>query len=535
MSELSKLGTAALVALAQVLLALAAGIQAGEPNNPAPAEEATKTRTQLLNELNLRTAQVDLEHAREAYERYEAEHKEAQVLFQKGIMSRKELDEAVSAYARAAQQLKQAEILLEKTRLSFLANATHITVVEAKKYYDNEGRRKLDLVLRNSSNLTQAEAALCRQDPNLPAQPTWQNPEQIRALLNVENIIVSVVKDTASISKPYEEIIPILPYGQQKKVVFELLTDVEQAGVKLQYLDQTITNSIYLEKESLQETPTVVASQFSLEGELGTDVRYDLGLEMLVTSDRNFSLAVTNIPPQINCYFVDSGSGSRVTSVRFTQEVSKHNLSLRASIPRKLDVAMIDKRVDFQVWVATATQVELINKQKRQHPETELSSEELDQIGAGRMDLSLIPRGSGRLEILINNLYSEIKPQEPVVIQADLHNDGTLTLFNIVPEVSPPLRWEAEVEPKTIERMQPNERQTLRIRLQPGADVGVGEYEAQIEARGQSGSESIEALEKRVKIRINAETNIKANLLLVGGLVSLIVVIMVFGVKLSRR
>jgi hypothetical protein len=65
--------------------------------------------------------------------------------------------------------------------------------------------------------------------------------------------------------------------------------------------------------------------------------------------------------------------------------------------------------------------------------------------------------------------------------------------------------------------------------------VGVGEYEAQIEARGQSGSETIEALEKRVKVRINAETNIKANLLLVGGLVSLIVVIMVFGVKLSRR
>ncbi len=38
-----------------------------------------------------------------------------------------------------------------------------------------------------------------------------------------------------------------------------------------------------------------------------------------------------------------------------------------------------------------------------------------------------------------------------------------------------------------------------------------------------------------MKVRINAETNIKANLLLVGGLVSLIVVIMVFGVKLSRR
>jgi len=506
-----------------------------EPNVPATVQGATKTRTELLNELNLRTAQVDLEHAREAHERYEAEYTEAQNLFRKGIMSRKELDEAVSAYARAAQQLKQAEIQLERTRLSFLANATHITIVEAKKYYDNEGKRMLDLVLKNTSNLTQAESALVHSDPNLESGPAWQNPEQIRALLNIENIIVSIVNGTASIGKPYEEILPLLPYGQQRRVTFELLTDVEQAGVRLQYLDQQVTDNIYLEKESLQETPTVVASQFSLEGELGTDVRYDLTLEMLVTSDRNFSLTVTNMPPQINCFFVDSTSGSRVTSVRFTQEVSKHLLSLRASIPRKLDVGMIDKRIDFQTWVATPAQIDAINKLKRQHPDAELTGEQLDQIGAGRMDLSLIPKGTGRLKILINNLYTEIKPQEEVAIQAELHNDGTLALFDIIPEVSPPLRWQAEVEPKTIERMLPNEKQTIRIRLRPETDVGVGEYEAQIEARGQSGSETIEALEKRMKVRINAQINLATTVILVGGLVILVAGIMIFGVKLSRR
>src|SRR4030042_208642 len=58
------------------------------------------------------------------------------------------------------QRLKQAEIQLERTKLSFLANATHITIMEAKKYYDSRGRRMLDIVLRNASNLTQAESAL---------------------------------------------------------------------------------------------------------------------------------------------------------------------------------------------------------------------------------------------------------------------------------------------------------------------------------------------------------------------------------------
>jgi len=526
-----------LILVAIVLVCSMMGFAAPEePNAPvSAAAEGRKTRTELLNELRLRNAQVNLEHARQAYERYHRELGNAQSLFERNILSKKELDEAISDDAQSLQQLRQAEITLEQTKLSFLANATHITIMEAKKYYDNEGRRMLDLVLRNTSNLMQAESSLILTDPNMRAGETWLSADQIRALLNIENIIVSIVNNAASIGKPYEEIIPILPYGQQQKVTFELLTDVEQAGVKLQYLDQIVTDTIYLEKESLQETPTIVASQFSLEGELGTDVRYDLNLEMLVTSDRNFSLTVTNVPPQINCYFVDSTSGSRITSVRFTQLASKQNLSLRASIPRKLDVAMIDKRIDFQIWVATPAQIELINKLKRQHADAALNDEQLGQIGAGRMDLSLIPKGTGRLEILINNLYAEIKPQEEVAIQADLHNDGTLALFNIVPEISPPLRWQAQVEPKLIERMLPNEKLTVLIRLQPGTDVGVGEYEAQIEARGQSGSETIEALEKRMKVRINAQTNLTTTLMLVGGLVVLVVGIMIFGVKLSRR
>ena len=270
-----------------------------------------------------------------------------------------------------------------------------------------------------------------------------------------------------------------------------------------------------------------------MEGQLGTDISFDLVLEMLVTTDNNFSLAVTNMLPQINCSFVEGGS--RITSVRFSQEVSKHNLILRVSIPQKLDVSMIDKKIDFQAWIVTSAQSETINKLKRQYATDIIPADELDAIDAARVDLILIPKGTGRLEILINNLFEEIKPQQDVRIRADLHNDGTLTLFNIIPEISPPLGWEAQVEPKNIEQLLPNEKQQINIHLQPGTDVGVGEYEAQIEARGQSGSEVIDAIEKRLKVRISAQTNIIATLLLVGGLVLLIVGIVVFGVKLSRR
>jgi len=505
-----------------------------EPNAPAAeTAEGRKTRTELLNELRLKNAQVNLEHARQAYDRYHRELGNTQGLFERNIVSKKELDEAISADAQALQELRQAEITLEQTKLSFLANATHITIVEAKKYYDNDGRRMLDIVLKNASNLMQAESSLILADPNQQMAATWQNADQVRALLNIENIIVSIVNGQASIGKPYEEIIPMLPYGQQKKVTFELLTDVEQAGVKLQYLDQVVTSEIYLEKESLQETPTVVASQFALEGQLGSEVSYELNLEMLVTSPHTFSMALTNMPPQINCYFVEGAS--RITSVRFSEKISKHTLTLHASVPQSLDASMIDQRIDFQAWIAKPERLDKIHDLKRRYEPQPIPKEELEAMDAARLDLTLIPRGMGRLEVQINNLYMEIEPETNVDIKATIHNDGTLTLFDVVPAVSPPLDWNVAVEPRLIEQLAPNDKVEVQIRLTPSPKAGVGEYETQIEARGQSGSEVVEALEKRFKVRIKTATNTKTILLLVGTLVVLIIAMVAFGVRLSRR
>ncbi len=515
-----------------------ANAQREEPETPVTkGQESTKTRTELLNELSLREALVRLENAREANDRFESEYRDAERLIKQNIIAQKDLDDAWSRYAQAQQTLKQAEIQLDQTKLGFLANATHITIMEAKKYYDSEGRRMLDLLLKNSSDLTQAESALNLNDTKgeTELRSEWQNPEQIQALLDIENIIVSIVSNNASIGKPYETIIPMLRYGAEEKLKFMLLTDVQEAGVKLKYLNQNVIEYVYLEKESLQEIPTVVASQYSQEGQLGTDINYRIDLEMLVTSDTSFSLLVTDLPPQINFSFVDSSSGARITSVRFTELVSKHDLALRLSIPQKLDVSMIDKTIDFEVWVVTTKEAEVLNGFRQEYVGRVIPAEKLDTIKAGRADLALIPKGTGRLEILINNLFQEIKPQQDVDIAADLHNDGTLTLFNIVPEISPPLGWTAEVLPKLIEKLSPADKLSIQIHLKPGPDVGVGEYEAQIEAKGQSGSEVVEALEKRLKVRISAQTNITATVILVAGLVVLISGIVFVGVKLSRR
>jgi hypothetical protein len=494
--------------------------------------DSPRTRSELLNELSLRKAQVALDLAIEAHERYENEYEDSQRLFDQSIISKKELDSALSHYTQAQQQLEQARITLEETQLGFLDNATHITILEAKKYYDPNGRRMLDLVLKNTSNLNQAEAALVRTDPNGTPGHQWQNPESIRALLDIENIIVSIVDQDSSIGKPYELIVPMLSYNDQAKLSFNLLTDVQQAGIRLQYLDKDQIEKITLEKESLQTSPTVVASQLSLEGQLGQDIGYDLSLEMLVTTERVFSLAVTNMPPQINCFFVE---GSRITNVRFSEQVSTHTLSLKASIPDKLETDWIDKRIGFQVWVVTASQAEAINQLKRQFGQAPIPSESLDTLTGSRVDLTLIPKGSGRLEILVNSLYQEIQSQQDVSLEFEVHNDGTLALFNVIPEITTPIGWQAEITPKVLDKLMPNEKRAFLLSLHPGTDVGLGEYETRIEVRGQSGSETIEALDKRLKVRINAQANVILTACLIGGLVLLIVVIVGTGVRLSRK
>jgi len=509
--------------------------QQDKSEEPTTESAVLKTRTELLNELSLQASQVDLENAKEAHDRYLSQYQAALGFFDKSYISQKEKDEALSAYTRAQQSLKQAEIQLEKTKLNFLANATHITILEAKKSYDSDGQRMLDLVLKNTSNLAQAESALGLDKDEANTDSDWQDPNQIRALLDIENIIISIESKTAIIGKPYEVILPVLPYGGQKKVSFELLADVQEAGVKLSYLDQTVTEQVYLEKESLQTIPAVIAAQFSQEGQLGEVVQYKLDLEMLVTSDRSFSLLVTNLPPQISYSFVEIDSGARVTSVRFTEEVGKHNLALELSVPQRLGVDMIDQALNFQAWVVTTKQAETFNGLRQKYANQTIPGEELDSIKAGRVDLGLIPKGEGLLEILINNLWIEVNPQQDVQFDAELHNDGTLNLFDIVPEITPPIGWTAEVSPKSIEKLLPNDKQRIQIFLHPTDDVDVGEYETLFEVRGQSGGEVIEALERRLKIRVSAKASMTTTLMLIGGLVVMVGGIVFAGVKLSRR
>ena len=501
--------------------ALAGSMPTGAPS-PGPA----MTRTQMLNELNLQSAQVALDTAKAQRDRYERDYNNALDLFKKGIISNKELDDALTASTQALEQYQEAEIALEKTKLGFLASATHITVADAKKHYDRDGRRILSLTLTNASSLAQAGSALGVEG---------QSRDQVQALLNIENVIISVQDDSVCVGKPYEQIIPVLPYGKSTDLSFVLLKDVDETQVRIQYLDHESVETVYLEKESLQSAPTVTALQFSQEGQLGQSVDYDLNLEMLVTKETSFVLAVTNLPPEIQYSFVDVGSGARVSSVRFDEQVSKHDLRLGLSIPDKLEQHAVNKPLPFQVWVLDTRQAEQLATVRAQAPDWQMSRDQLAQLTGGRCDLVLIPQGVGQLDVLLDNFYAQAELGASVRMRTTVQNTGTLPLTNVRLDTVLPPGWKVDVSPQSISTLSPGSKQEVTITLDPGTGAVVGEYEAVVKASGQAGSASVASQDKTIRIRVVGRPNTLVTVAVAAIVLAMIGAVVVMGIKLSRR
>lgn len=279
----------------------------------------------------------------------------------------------------------------------------------------------------------------------------------------------------------------------------------------------------------------MAALQFSQEGQLGQDVRYNIDAEMLVTSDTTFALAVTNVPSEIRCSFVDSTSGARVTSVRFTEETSKLHLRLELSIPEKLDPRMVNVPIAFQTWILDTPGIEELNTLQREAGGKPIEADALKALAGARCDLILIPKGIGRVETLMTNLYVETKPHENTQVKLDVQNSGTLPLSGIKAEVMPPLGWTVKVSPESVAELAPGEKKQLTLELAQSQDAVVGEFEAVIAAKGQCGSETVRAQEKTLRIRVRAESGIGVTLAVLGGIVALVVVVVIMGIKLSRR
>ena len=147
----------------------------------------------------------------------------------------------------------------------------------------------------------------------------------------------------------------------------------------------------------------------------------------------------------------------------------------------------------------------------------------------------LVPRGRGALETIIANRYQEVKTGEEVMVRVDLLNTGTLEVEDVYLVLTAPLDWTYTTKPDTLERILPGEKEPVNITLVPPKDLGVSEYDVRVEAVGYEGNERIEAREKDITIRVEAQADIIRNALIIGGVISLVIGVAVVSIRVSRR
>ena len=486
------------------------------------AASRSLTREQQLSKLRLDERLMQLEQSKTSLQTQKEELETITELYKGGYVALQTFQLTDINYQKARLEFEAAEIELEETKLDLLRNATHITVVEARKYKTDDGRGMVDIRLENSSDIRDALLV----DASL-------SEKELRTLLTVENIYVSL-RNGAIVGEPYEVHILSLKVGEQRLLTYRLLRDEEAVVVDMSYLDvDSDRRWVILKKGSDQDLPSINSAQFSQTADLESEVGFGLTVERLSEDERSFALAVVGLPRRIDYSFVDQGA--KINQVKFDESTSKNVLSLRMRIPENLDARYIGRTRTFFAMVAEPTEYGPINALQAKYGDEAIPEAEVKKLKVGYVKLELIPKGVGELEVVVSNRYQEIRVGDTMTIQVQFLNRGTAAVQNIKAVVDLPYEWESSVTPNLIKILDPDERAAIEVSAVPPSDIAVGNYDVGIEAQSQVGNINIESLEKNITVRVGARSNMTGNAILIGILVLLVVGIGLASIRISRR
>ena len=397
----------------------------------------------------------------------------------------------------------------------------YISILSAKKFrLDNQ--MMVTIQLKNTSTTE--------------TMPVNATPEEIAAANEIRGIYVSLldVTDDTNIVKPYEEKIPVLGYNETAELTFQLQKDVESLKVSLDYpeLDEPETRLIYLQKESALDVVNVSSLRFSQEGNLGSSVTYDLTLDRLAETENTFQLRVINLLNRLSFEFQDPETASRQSQVKFTQEQSKRNLSLIVYLPEELDASYLDSTLEFHVAVldeAEANELGGVNNR------LELPADRIASIQGGVERFELIPKGVPEIEVFVPNAFQTIKIGEAVNMTATLKNIGTRDLVDIRMLVDVNTDWKYTVIPEVVGALERNAEIEIQLTLSPPSDIGVGEYQAKLNAEVTVDNRKFEARDRSITVQVESQTQLSVTTLLFGALILLMIGIVIVTVRISRR
>jgi len=468
-------------------------------------------QSQTMKLLTLKKAQLQLEKTKGDFER-------SLKLREQGLTSEQEFAQTRTTYLQAQVDYQQALI-------SFMGSEARIAVASAMKYQDTGGKKFVRVMLRYSSKELKELAKL-----NISAEDLFP----LDFMKEIKDVSVSLRSEGKIISDPYERTIASLPLESQKDVTFQLLKDVESLDINVFYSGKNENTSVFLQKGVSANIVTINSAQFSQEADLESQATFDLSLEKFSGEANIFKLELANLPHQINYEFSDPQTSARLSQIKFTEGVTSMKLSLKLYLPKNADAqVLIDKPIAFYALALDNDQATALRTLLAKIPE--ISPKDIETMKAGSVKLELIPRGVGKIEVQAVNLYHEIKVGEPVTMEVRIRNAGTRKLNNIRVFADLPLNWRSEIQPDLIASLEQNKEQVITLKFLPPADIAVGDYEPKIKTECIADNRKVESEEKIVRVHVGTKTNILGISLLMLLLVGLLIGIVVFGIKLTRR
>ena len=439
---------------------------------------------------------------------------------------------ALNEFERIKTNYINEEISYQQAMLRVIFDQPHILIEEAVKYQAEDGKKRVRLTLRNTTGGVADYEKLVQTDESV-FDPALQ-PDKIN------NVFISLHESTEAgavgpiISQPYEDKIETLRFGDSARVDFLLLKDVEEVIVSMTYAGTTDRKHIYLQKDASANRVIVSSPNFSQESYLGESATYSLELERFSNENDVFRLAVVNLPRQITYNFLDPTSVQiqRLSQVNFTQGVTSKQLALTAYLPERSDAQVeIDKTITFYALVLPQE----VWRDVQTLDSKSFTEKEVDGLNAGKVKLELIPRGVGRIEVRALNLYHEIRTDEDVSMDITVLNDGTRRLDNIRIRTNMPPNWQSDIQPDVISDLMPAKESIVKLQFLPPENVDVGDYEIQIQTQALADNRPVETQDKTVRIHISALTNLWLSASLVLCVIGVLVGIVWYSVKLTRR
>lgn len=471
----------------------------------------SQQESQTLKLLALKKAQLLSEEMKGDFNR-------ALKLKEEGLISEED-------FARTRTAYLLAQVGYQEALISFMGSEARLSVASAVKYQDKAGKKFVRVSLRYSSKELKELAKL-----NISAEDLFP----LDFLREIKDVYVSLRSEGKIISDPYERTIASMPLEEEKQVTFQLLKDVDNLDVNVFYAGKDETTSVFLQKGLSANIVTINSAQFSQEADLETQATYDLSLEKFSGEANVFRLRVVNLPRQITYEFVDPETQARLSQIKFTEGITSMDLSLRLYLPKNADEQVImDKPIEFSALALDNEQALRLDEMLSR--DQAVDTQEIEDLKASNVTLEIIPRGVGRIEVQALNLYHEIKIGERVEMEVRINNSGTRMLDNIRIYTDLPLNWRSEVQPDLIASLEQNKEEIVNISFIPPEDVSVGDYEPKIRTECIADNRRVESEDKIVRVHISARTNVFGITILILLLIGLLVGIVVFGIKLTRR